>query len=384
MELEFDKEIDAMLRKTRAGGASTASSGAHIDADAIAAFAENALPSKTRALYFEHFADCDPCRKLLARSAAWPPAESKNTAVSAAVTAVSAPWYAGIFRAPNLAMAMAVLVLLLGGVLAFLFVNRRSGDGNATVAGVMNSQTRADGISTAPAEEPAAAMSNSANSAVANTAANAMSDTSAAANKPAAPPAAPGGRGPSEDQPASTSAEGFTLDGSESSRTQPKTAAPPPAAMAQPPTPADERERKDDADKEKQEAPAKGADRDAKMSARSETTANDSLSRDGAPLAMKKAGPNRNVGPRQGNVQENNVQGVQLGAGAARIKNAGGKKFELNDGVWYDTAYHGQATKNYRRSSADYQKLDAGLRSIASSVGGVVVIVWKGSAYRIQ
>jgi hypothetical protein len=155
--------------------------------------------------------------------------------------------------------------------------------------------------------------------------------------------------------------------------------------MAQPPAPADERERKDDAaDKEKREAPAKGADLDAKLSARSETTSNDSLSRDGAPLSMKKAGPNRGAGPRQGNVQENNVQQNQMGSGASRIKSAGGKKFELNDGVWYDTAYHGQATKNYRRSSADYQKLDSGLRSIASSVGGVVVIVWKGSAYRIQ
>ncbi len=386
MELEFDKEIDAILRKTRAGGASTTAAAAHIDADAIAAFAENALPEKARALYFEHFADCDRCRKLLAQASAWPPAEAKTSASTVAAPMASAPWYSAIFRTPNLAMAIGVLVLLLGGVLAFLFVSRKSGDGNATVAGVMNNQTGADGVLTAPGDVPAPAMSNSANKAAANAAANAVSNTSVSANDPAQATTAPGGRGPSEDQPVgSASDEGFTVDGSD--RAQPKTVAPaPPPVAAQPPAAADERERKDDAaDKQKEEAPARsGSDSDAKMSARSETSTTDSLSRDGAPQALKKAGPNRAAGPRQGNVQENNVQQGQMGASISRTKTAGGKKFEQNDGVWYDTAYHGQGTRNYRRGSAEYQKLDSGLRSIASSVGGVVVILWKGTAYRIQ
>ena len=64
MELEFDKEIDALLRKARSG-TSVAGRGEHLDADAIAAFAEGALPAAARKTYTAHFADCDSCRKAL-------------------------------------------------------------------------------------------------------------------------------------------------------------------------------------------------------------------------------------------------------------------------------------------------------------------------------
>ena len=70
MELEFDKEIDAIRRKARSDTAvsTVAVSSAHIDADSVAAFAENALPEKAKLLYMEHFADCDGCRKLLSQT----------------------------------------------------------------------------------------------------------------------------------------------------------------------------------------------------------------------------------------------------------------------------------------------------------------------------
>ncbi|MEQ1920953.1 MAG: hypothetical protein ABL952_00460 [Pyrinomonadaceae bacterium] len=44
MELEFDKEIDAILRKGRSGqiAAVKAATASHLDADSISAFAENA------------------------------------------------------------------------------------------------------------------------------------------------------------------------------------------------------------------------------------------------------------------------------------------------------------------------------------------------------
>ena len=69
MELEFDKEIDAILRKARSGIVTNNGSDAgHLDADSIAAFAENALPDKSRLLYIEHFADCDKCRQQLSQT----------------------------------------------------------------------------------------------------------------------------------------------------------------------------------------------------------------------------------------------------------------------------------------------------------------------------
>ena len=89
MELEFDKEINAILRKAgqhaATGPASAAS--AHIDADMIAAFAENALPDRARPPMIQHFASCDRCRKLLSSSILLN-SEAGATAASSAVPAI--------------------------------------------------------------------------------------------------------------------------------------------------------------------------------------------------------------------------------------------------------------------------------------------------------
>ena len=66
------------------------------------------------------------------------------------------------------------------------------------------------------------------------------------------------------------------------------------------------------------------------------------------------------------------------------INTAGGKKFELRDGIWYDTSYTGQGKKDVKRGTEKYIRLDAGLRNIADQIGGTVVIVWNGHAYKIK
>ncbi len=51
MDFEFDKEIDVLLRQARKGEtvfAATTPQTAHLDADEISAFAENALPEKAK------------------------------------------------------------------------------------------------------------------------------------------------------------------------------------------------------------------------------------------------------------------------------------------------------------------------------------------------
>ena len=105
MELEFDKEMDAILRKARDSGAAarTVVDSPHVDADAIAAFAENALPAKARDTYVLHFADCDRCRQMLSQTIS---ADTAGVAVGAPVEKTAAavrviPWYERIFRLPN-------------------------------------------------------------------------------------------------------------------------------------------------------------------------------------------------------------------------------------------------------------------------------------------
>ena len=56
MELEFDKEIDALLRGTSRGGETEVSTGEHVDPDAAALFAEGLLPEAARAGCIRHFA----------------------------------------------------------------------------------------------------------------------------------------------------------------------------------------------------------------------------------------------------------------------------------------------------------------------------------------
>ena len=55
--------------------------------------------------------------------------------------------------------------------------------------------------------------------------------------------------------------------------------------------------------------------------------------------------------------------------------------------AWIDTAYNSsRSTINVARGSDQYRALTAdepSLRSIAEQLGGVVIVVWKGKAYRI-
>jgi hypothetical protein len=60
--------MDALLRRAAGRGVLVGDSPKKaMDADAIAAFAENALPEKSRMIYTQHLAVCDPCRTTLAR-----------------------------------------------------------------------------------------------------------------------------------------------------------------------------------------------------------------------------------------------------------------------------------------------------------------------------
>lgn len=376
MELQFDKEIDAILRKSRAGVASGMTpSGAHLDADAVAAFVENALPDKAKHLYMEHFADCGGCRKLLTQSILMNQTAATAAAVAAEVLPASAavPWYSKLFRTPNLAMAMGALVLTFGGVLGYLVLQNRDSQ-NATVSQVADQQRPSD---------PYSAGGAASNTASATANANAASNTASAPfNTP--PPGIPNsGTGPSVTVDGRSTDDTFAVAQPEAAKpidqpastataSEPKPPPPPPAA----------------GDREQpgavggvvaEEKVTDSKDEDAVLAAKKKVAAEDRGRRD-MPAAPAKSGPARAVGPVQMQSNQVNTQTFEMSV----TRKVGGRTFENRNGAWYDRKYSGQATTNVRRGTDEFNKLDSGLRKIANELGGVVVVVWKDKAYRIQ
>src|SRR5215203_4946701 len=106
MDQDFDKEIDTLLRKAHGDSPVLVGDFArsrHLDADEISAFAENAMPENSRALYTAHMADCDRCRKILSdvlvmNSEAAPIAASPGVIT---IAERSTPWYKRLFLFPN-------------------------------------------------------------------------------------------------------------------------------------------------------------------------------------------------------------------------------------------------------------------------------------------
>ena len=383
MELEFDKEMDAILRRSGRGvlvGDERPEKPKHLDADAIAAFVENAIPAPTRRLYMEHFADCDRCRKLLSSSILMNDTAATAAAPAPVVVAASEaiPWYQRLFRTPNLAIAMGALVLTFSGVLGYMVLQNRQ-DTNVAMAPAAEKEVQRGPYS--PSEP--SAMSANAGNVASNTAANIASAPAANAIAPVADETEnkPLGRatGPADsDRPSEVVAgkpeadKGVTVDGLDIAREQPKLskAVPPPAPVVTQSAPGmlggvradEERKEKDDAatmSKKAAEAPR---------------------SRD-LPAAPAKSGPVRGAGPVQSQI---NTQTQNNASEMSVTRNVGGKTFDNRSGAWYDRAYRNQATTNYRRGTNEYKKLDNGLRSIADNLGGTVVLMWKDRAYRIN
>ena len=373
MELEFDKEIDAILRKGRSGqvAAVKAATASHLDADSISAFAENALPPRAKLLYMEHFADCDRCRKDLSQVVRMNSAAvaADVTAVASVATAAAEPaasWLSRLFRTPNLAMAMGALVLTFGGVLGYLVIQNRNNTQNSTISQVTEQEQNKGGPFV---NGDAPAVSNSANAVAANaTPPAAPSMPTTAANTAANSTGAGTGSATETKQPDS----GYSMDGTTDISKSGEVA---PAAPVTVNKPAAVEEPKDSEDKAKERSV------DEK---RARNESDDRASRDSSPGAPKKTdtGPVRS-GPRQDNTLQNQTQN-QIVGGVSATRSSGGKNFESRNGVWYDSAYKGQSTTSVKRGSEKYIRLDSGLRSVADSLGGTVVIVWKDKAYRIQ
>ena len=118
MDLQFDKEIDALLRrKDFAPDGTGVLELEHLGADEISAFADNALPDAGRAVYMRHLAACSRCRTMLSNVIALNSESDERHEESAApiVERVVSPWYRGLFSLPGLAYAKRGLAVIYAG-----------------------------------------------------------------------------------------------------------------------------------------------------------------------------------------------------------------------------------------------------------------------------
>jgi hypothetical protein len=281
---------------------------------------------------------------------------------------------------------MGALVLVFSGVLGYLVIQKQNSS-DLTVVSQIEAPDR---------DQPAFnRQGDSSNNASANVMAPA--NTAPAANTSTNPETELSGRGPntgsdnlgrlhSPEKPtdpaksgefqadgASGSENTFIIDGQEVTAAKPsaKSAAAPPPPITTDSTSSgiamERDEKSNDAAKLKEES------KDVELAKK---RAEDRGYRD-MPRAASKVGPSRGVGPAQN-------QANQMNSNMPVTRVVGGKTFNNRDGAWYDSAYHGQATLNFQRGTGEYKKLDSGLRNIADTVGGTVVIVWKAKAFRIQ
>lgn len=393
MELNFDKEMDALLRQAaRSGEVVSTGTEAHLDADEIAAFAENALPEKTRRVYIKHFADCDRCRTILSNTIllnAEAETESASSAVTAAPVAAEifetkTPWYRKLFLMPNLAYTMSALVLIVGGMLGFLVLQNLNKTGSSDVAQANTSQTAARGpnaqedqIYSEPNESNTAAVSNMANTMAtppagesnsmiaANTnpsisMANSASNSSI--NEPAKSEPMDERRDAKNEAVTVNKENGFQTDGASGAenRALSKTAEEKSADVKT------DAVRQEDKQKVATATPAKPAAQPPPP------VSKDDDAEDSVKLSRARKSAKREEFSKQ----------------------IGGKTFNKVNGVWIDSAYNNYNSqmgnmalpraKTIKRGSSDYRKLDKQVRIIAESLDAPVIIMWKDGAYRIQ
>jgi hypothetical protein len=370
MEFEFDKEIDAILRKARHGEVVT-SAGSHLDADEISAFAENAVSNAARQRFTSHLADCTRCRKILSNVIVFN-SEAETEAASSAVPVETAetktPWFRKLFVFPQLAYAMGGLVLLFSGFFGYLILRNLPGAGSSEVSYSTNKAA----ITEKPAPQAASNSNAATNSSVPATNSSVQTNTTSTANSASLPssntmtaatPAAdkkaiaPELNSPAESVrpaivPQSTPPLQDAVTGNAQSEELAKTSPAAPTAGA-----AAQNRAKEERQKNETKDAARPDDTETVTAERDDSK----LKSMSMPKAAKKPTPN-----------------------AGETRSVGGKTFNNVGGIWFDSALGRQKQKTVRRGTSEYQKLDAGLRSIADSLGGTVVILWNGKAYRIQ
>ncbi|MDQ3754785.1 MAG: hypothetical protein M3371_08645 [Acidobacteriota bacterium] len=451
MKFEIDKEMDALLRRhaqsqadprhtsapqDNVASAADAVAGAHLDADELSAYAENALPAPARVRYAAHLTDCDECRKIvtnitLANNVAGE-LEKSAAAVAPASQTIPAAWRKRLsawltpHSAWRYALPLVALLVVSGVVLLALLRSDRQPTGELAQsrepaqrsAATQEIHHATDGeapTGTLPATE---ANANAAGDAAARKDARSVESISPSkeAGKPAASAGEPssdvaqsasvGRAAPGESASVAAALPSPALRAEEVVVTQP--AAPAPTANARQAR-NDESSNNDsgnfargnaqlNSDNQSQNATQnRGSVRDMNEDEqqRQERRRNQELTpapsanaRQKSRAPAKAESAERESAPTEKKAAKDQKNEADDEDVAEETRTVAGRRFRRQGSKWVDTAYKSsQATVVVRRGSEQFRALAADapeLRSIANAFGSEVIVVWQGRAYRIR
>jgi hypothetical protein len=411
MKQANNNEVDLLLRSLARGrDASALQSGSksgdgnratpdHLDADELNSYAEGVVPAPTRARYTEHLADCDVCRGIVVGLASAAGAATRSETPEQKGGLSFWQKLASLFSPAVLPYAVPALVLTAVIGISLLavwqqrgheFLARNEPTDSSPSTGQLK-QTESP-TSQSPSEVPATVQKRAESPAATGAAKEEkylLDDKTRVAQGAGTGTGKVASSVPTSkdaDQPAAPTDR---MESRPGYAPEPKAAVPVPATSTL-----------SEADKSTQfgkEQPAKREDQDRQRNVYKNTPSDEH-------------GPNRSAAPTSAGAPLSNrrVEGLSAGRGGpygqekkdkageragekaneVETRTVSGRRFAREGNAWVDTAYDSSRTPiKVARGSEQFRALIAdepGLRAITEQLNGVVIVVWKNRAYRIQ
>jgi hypothetical protein len=361
--------------------------GAHLDADELNCYAEGIVSAAERARYNKHLADCDSCRRIVAGLVPAAAVTRRREVVEQnmgwnlreKLTALFAPSVLR-FAVPALALtaiiAIAIVALRRQQQTNFVAQNQTQ-TLPAVSSGGENQESTTENVPEA-AVSPAQQQKPSAESKEKNPSPSEEADV-------IQPPAVAPNTSSSTDR----AAKGLVQPGKSSgvAQSQPTFAAEPTETAAPPPPHPALADASKTAEARRQEA-----DADMQKRRRDDNYSQARVENEVARAGPAKGGPSRNNSQNVAglsSVMSRSANKDEKAAGSTvETRKVSGRLFHREGNAWVDSDYaEGRAIVNVKRGSEQFRALIAdepALRSIAEQLGGEVIVVWKGTAYRIR
>jgi hypothetical protein len=404
--------MDVLMRRYARGAKEASVSTEHLDADELNAFAEGALPAVTRSRYVSHLADCHDCRTVASQMAMAAGAGALSQIPPTEDGAKQTWWekLSALLSAPALRYAASAVILLAVVGVAFVVWRRTAERPNSALI------ARNEGPN--PTQAPAALSTPPVSAGPQTKADSSATFRDAEIKTHPVAPVAPAGETaaaaePPPPKPAKDAGETETTIAADrmmkSARpdSSPSYAPPPPGEYSA----ADSRQRNqqvqpqaniggalhggprrnESQDKYKTMDErarnldlAQGRDED-----RSKVAADQPKTTENKQAAGMQSAPAPGTLAARSTSREMKEEARKSDASGRADSNepisVGGRKFRRQGGVWVDLKFKSSMPiTTVARGSEGFEALDSKLQSIGRQLGGEVIVVWKGKAYRLR